>query len=367
MKFLLMSPKNRTVYNFRGDLVKEIIAAGYEVVVTGPNMDDVDKIEELGARFECIPLNKSGLNPIHDLTYTKKLYDLIKREQPEISLSYTIKPVIYGTIAAKLAGVKNIYSMITGVGYAFTSKTAKAKLIKFVVSLLYKISLKFNSLVIFQNKDNQNLFVSSNIVEKKKTRIVNGSGVNMDRFSPTPYPEELTFFMLSRALYSKGIREYLKAAKIIKNKYPEVKFMWLGAIENQIDSIKKEDLKPYIEQSIIEHYGETNDVRQYYAQSSVFVLPSYAEGTPRTVLEAMAMSRPIITTDAPGCRETILNGENGFLVEIGNVEELVEKMEWFIHNKEMIPQMGNKSLEYCQEKFEVGKINSNMLKIMNMR
>lgn len=367
MKFLLMSPKNRTVYNFRGDLVKEIIAAGYEVIVTGPNMDDVDKIEELGARFECIPLNKSGLNPIHDLKYIKKLYDLIKREQPQISLGYTIKPVIYGSIASKLAGVKNIYSMITGVGYAFTSKTTKAKLIKFVVSLLYKISLKFNNLIIFQNKDNKELFVSSNIVEKKKTRIVNGSGVNMGQFSPTSYPENLTFFMLSRALHSKGIREYLEAAKILKNKYPEVKFVWLGAVESQQDSIKKEDLKPYIEQGIIEHHGETDDVRKYYAQSSVFVLPSYAEGTPRTVLEAMAMARPIITTDAPGCRETVLNGENGFLVEVGNVEELARKIEWFIHNKEMIPQMGKKSLVYCQEKFEVDKINSNMLEIMNIR
>ena len=173
--------------------------------------------------------------------------------------------------------------------------------------------------------------------------------------------------MLSRALYSKGIREYLEAAKIIKHKYPEVKFMWLGAVENQQDSVKEEDLKPYIEQGIIEHHGETDDVRKYYTQSSVFVLPSYAEGTPRTVLEAMAMARPIITTDAPGCRETVLNGENGFLAEVGNVEELAEKMEWFIHNKKMIPQMGNKSLKYCQEKFEVDKINKNMLEIMNIR
>lgn len=367
MKILLISPKNRTVYNFRGDLVKEIISEGHEVIVTGPNLDDIEKIEGLGAQFKCIPLNKSGLNILEDLKYIKKLYQLIKEEEPTITLGYTIKPVIYGSIAAKLAGVENIYSMITGIGYVFTSKTIKAKIIKFIVSILYKISLELNTLVIFQNKDNQQEFVLSNIVKKEKTRIVNGSGVNMQRFSPTSYPKELTFFMLSRALHSKGIREYLEASKSIKRKYPEVNFMWLGAVENMQDSIKKEDLKPYIDKGIIKHFGETNDVRKYYAQSSVFVLPSYAEGIPRTVLEAMAMARPIITTDAPGCRETILNGENGFLVDVKNIEDLEEKMEWFIHNKKKIPQMGNQSLEYCREKFEVNKINSQMLNIMNLR
>lgn len=367
MKFVLISPKNRTVYNFRGDLIKEIISEGYEVIVTGPNMDNVEKIEELGARFEHIPLNKSGLNFFEDFQYFIKMYRLLKREKPDITLSYTIKPIVYGAIAAKFAGIKNIYSMVTGVGYVFTSEKLKVKILKIIVSILYKVSLLFNNLVIFQNKDNRDEFVDLNIVEEEKTRIVNGSGVNMEHFRPTIYPKKLTFFMLSRVLYSKGIREYLAAAKNIKEKYPEIEFMLLGAVEDMQDSMSKKDLEPYIEKDIITYYGETNDVRKYYTKSSVFVLPSYAEGTPRTVLEAMAMARPIITTDAPGCRETVRDGENGFLVKVGDVEELEDRMEWFIKNQNEIPKMGEYSLEYCAKKFDINKVNSQMLKYLNIR
>lgn len=367
MKFILISPKNRTAYNFRGDLIKDIISAGYEVVVTGPNKDNIEHILKLGARFEEVPLDRSGLNILNDLKYLKKLYQLIKKEQPDVTLGYTIKPVIYGSLAARFAGVSNIYSMITGKGYVYASNDFKAKILKFFISFLYKISFKGNKQVIFQNKDDRDEFVELGIIETAKTSIVNGSGVNMNRFKPVGYPETLTFFMLSRVLYNKGIREYLEAAKNIKEKYPHVKFNLLGAVENIEDSMKMKELQPYIDNNIITYFGETHDVREYFSKSSVFVLPSYAgEGTPRTILEAMAMARPILTTDVPGCRETVREGKNGFLIEPRSIKELEEKMEWFVHNHEKIPEMGYESLEYCQTKFEISKVNSDMMTYMNL-
>ena len=362
-KFLLIAPKNRTVYNFRGDLIKSIQRQGYEVIVTGPNRDHLDKIEALGGRFFEISINKNGLNPFADLHYLWALKKLMRIEKPDVSLGYTIKPVIYGAIAAKMAGVKRINSMITGVGYLFTSQSVKVKLLRFFVSFLYRLGLKAADAVIFQNPDDRNEFIEYQLVNREKCFVVNGSGVNMDRFGKATFPDRITFFMLSRVMFSKGIREYLTAAEIVKKKYPDVRFMLLGAVEDIQDSLQREDLAPYIAEGVVDYYGETTDIRPYVEQCSVYVLPSYREGTPRTVLEAMAMGRPIITTDVPGCRETVENGKNGFLIPIKDVNSLVEKMEWFIQRPDQISVMGESSFELCKRKFDVSRVNKDMIKI----
>ena len=361
MKFILISPKNRTAYNFRGDLIKEIISKGYEVTVTGPNRDNVEKIEELGAKFVEIPMNKNGVNPLEDLKYQKALLKLFKEEKPDVTLGYTSKPVIYGAIAAKKAGVKHIVSMVTGAGYAFTAQSTKAKIIKAIMSFLYKRAFKAADTVIFQNTDDKSQFVSEGLIKEDKCKVVNGSGVNTERFHPLPFPERTTFFMLSRVMNSKGIREYLEAAREVKSQRPDTDFMLLGACEGIQDSIGPEELQKYIDDGIITHYGETEDVPPYYGKCSVYVLPSYREGTPRTVLEAMATARPVITTDAPGCRETVIDGKTGFLVPVKDAKALSEKMIWFADHPEKIEEMGKESLDYCLEKFEVGKVNRMML------
>ena len=360
MKFILVSPKNRTVYNFRGDLIKRIISQGYEVVVTGPNKIDVDKIEALGARFIEVPINKNGVNPLADLKYQKALTEIFRREKPDVVLGYTAKPVIYGSIAAKKAKVPHICAMVTGAGYAFTAKTAKAKLIKAIMSMLYKRAFRCADVAIFQNNDDKQQFVAEKLVKEEKCRLVNGSGVNTEKFPEAPYPEKTTFFMLSRVMYSKGIREYLEACSIVKEKYPQVRCMLLGACEGIQDSLSAEQLQPYIDQGIIEHFGETDRVADYYAQCSVYVLPSYREGTPRTVLEAMAMGRAVITTDAPGCRETVIDGKTGYLVPVQDGKAVAEKMIAFIEHPETIRQMGLESRAYCLVKFDVNKVNETM-------
>lgn len=366
MKFVLISPKNRTAYNFRGDLIKKIISCGYEVIVTGPNQDNVEKIEELGARFVEIPMNKNGVNPLHDVKYLLALKKLFKVEKPDVTLGYTSKPVIYGSIAAKMAKVPHVAAMVTGAGYAFTAKTLKAKVIKFIMSVLYKTAFSVADVAIFQNSDDKDQFVKEKLVKDKKCALVNGSGVNTEKFTVAPLPEQITFFMLSRVMYSKGIREYLSAAEIVKSNHPEVRFMLLGACEGIQDSITPDVLQDYVDRGIIEHFGETDTVADYYKQCSVYVLPSYREGTPRTVLEAMAMGRPVITTDAPGCRETVIDGKTGFLVPVKDSEAVAQKMLEFINNPELIGQMGKESLKYCKDKFDVHKVNKDMCKYLKI-
>lgn len=367
MKFVLISPKNRTVYNFRGDLIKDIIEKGYEVVVIGPDMTDVEKIEALGARFIEIPMNKTGTSITADLRYFNRMYSIIKREKPDITLGYTVKPCTYGAMAARLAGVKNVNSMITGGGYTFTARTMKARALGIIVRVLYRFGLMASHHIIFQNRDDLNEFCTKGIANRKKCAMVNGSGVNIEYFSPVGLPATPSFFMLSRLLKSKGVREYLQAARALKKRHPEVRFYLLGKYEEDMqDAIDPEWIETYIKDGTVERFDETNDVRPYYAMCSAYVLPSYREGTPRTVLEAMAMGRAIITTDTNGCRETVKNGVNGYLVPVGSSRDVARQMNEMVENPELFAEMGRESRQYVEEKYAVDKVNADMLRIMGI-
>lgn len=367
MKIIFVSPKNRTVYNFRGDLIKEIIAEGWEVVVTGPDETDVDKITELGARFVKIPMEKTGVNARSDLKYIFALRKLFKKEKPDVTFGYTVKPVVYGAIAAKLAGVKNRYSMVEGLGYIFTANTRKAKLIRPIVKTLYRMGFACSKKVIFINPDDFKDLTAMKLLSKKKGCLVNGAGVNIEHFSREALPEEPVFFMLSRALISKGVRVFLEAAEIVHKRYPDTRMMLLGEIDESMhDSLKKEEVQKYVDMGAIEYYPEHPDVRVYYRQCSVFVLPSYREGVPRTTQEAMAMGRPVITTDAPGCRETVVDGKTGFFVPTGDSQALADAMCKFIEDPSLIKTMGEESYKYCCERFDVRKVNADMKKYLGI-
>lgn len=366
-KFILISPKNRTVYNFRGDLIKEIIAKGYEVVVTGPDQTDVDRIEALGARFHEIPMNKTGTSVVADLKYCSALTKFLKEEKPDATLGYTIKPDVYGAIAAKRAGVKKTTSLVTGGGYTFIATSLKARALGMIVRTLYRIGFSQADKVIFQNQDDLKEFIERGLVKREKCGFVNGSGINLDHFQVEPLPEQPVFFMLSRLLKSKGVGEYLEASRIVKQKHPEARFLLLGKYETAMqDALDRDYVEGFIREGIIERFEETSDVRPYYALSSVYVLPSYREGTPRTVLEAMAMGRPIITTDTQGCRETVKDGVNGFLVPIKDAQAVADKMLWFIEHPDKTEDMGHASFCYAKEKFDVNKVNEEMFRLMEL-
>ena len=367
-KFVLISPKNRSAYNFRGDLIKEIQAKGYDVVVTGPNKEGVDKIEALRAKFIEVPVNKNGTNPFADISYCLKLRRILKNEKADAILGYTIKPVIYGSIAGLLAGVKNRTAMVTGAGYLFASSSFKAKVIRAISFMLYRMGLGAAHKVIFQNIDDLNEFVEHKLVKREKCFVVNGSGVNMSKYTPAPYPEIPSFFFLGRLVHSKGGLDFAKAAKIVKVQCPKARFMILGKLEKGLpDAIQPEELMPFVDDGTVELFPETDNIPQYYAMTSVFVLPTaYREGTPRVILEAMASARAIITTNTPGCKETVVEGENGYFVKPHNPEELAERMSYFIEHRESVVEFGQKSYDICKNKYEVSIINRNMLEIMGV-
>lgn len=366
-KFVLISPKNRTVWNFRGDLVREIVARGYGVVVTGPDQTDVDRIEALGARFVEIPMNKTGTSVAGDLQYCAALAQFLRQEKPDVTLGYTIKPVVYGALAAELAGVQNINSLITGGGYTFTADSLKAHALGALVRQLYRMGLRRADHVIFQNPDDLAEFCDRGLAPCSRSTYVHGSGVNLEHYEPAPLPQKMTFFMLSRLLKSKGVREYLEAARIVKARHPEVRFVLLGKYEASMqDAVDRDWVEGFIADGVVERLDETSDVRPYYADCSVYVLPSYREGTPRTVLEAMAMGRPIITCDTQGCRETVEEGQNGFLVPVRDAGAVAERMEWFIEHPECVATMGTASLDLVRHKFDVRKVNADMLRIMGI-
>ncbi|NLB55218.1 MAG: glycosyltransferase family 4 protein, partial [Lentisphaerae bacterium] len=348
------------------DLIRDLILQGHKVVAASPDDQYKDDVIELGATFIKTSASRNGLSPLNDVGFCIELVRIVKRERIDMVFSSTIKQVIYGSIAARLGRVDAIHALITGLGYIFVSRGLKARLIGSVGRALYKFSLKFCSTVIFQNPDDKNTFVQLGLVDESKCAVVNGSGVNLNRFRPSKITNRNKFLCISRLVIDKGVREYLEAAKTVKGLHEDVEFHLVGGLDSNPNSLPKEELLAYIEGGYIEYHGPQTDVRPFLIECFVYVLPSYSEGTPRTVLEAMATGRAILTTDAPGCRETVVDGVNGFLVPVRNVEELVRRMLWMLKNPERCISMGNESLRIARAKYDVNKVNQELLRLMGL-
>ena len=365
MKILVVSAKNKTVFNFRGDLIKDMIDKGNEVYVTGPNQDFIDDIMALGVKqFIEIPSVKDNTSIKNDLKYFKLLKSAIREVRPDIVFSYNIKPVIYGSMAARSIKVQHIYAMVTGLGRVYAKSDFKTKIIRIITKVLYKKAFKACDNIIFQNGDDIEQLVKEGYLPKEKTAIVNGSGVNMNRFKKTGIPELPVFLMVSRIIKEKGVIEFCEAARILKKTHPEAKCILLGGFDSSIGALKVEDIQEYIDDGSIQLPGEVKDPVSFYDKASVFVLPSYyREGLPRTILEAMACGRPVITTNWIGCREAIDDGVNGYLVPIKDPYSLAEKMNIMCVQKKA-QEMGDNAFDICKEKYEVSIINHQMKKIM---
>jgi glycosyltransferase involved in cell wall biosynthesis len=362
-KILIIASLAKSLINFRLDLLQELQAHGFEVVTCAGD-DDSSVVESLAKQSVChhkISLSNTKINPFKDLSDCWRLVKFIKRQNPDIVLSYTIKPVIYGSLAGWLAGVRNICSMVTGLGYVFLNNSLKGKIIRFFVRFLYRRSLCFNQAVFFQNPEDSKLFVDNRLVNKKQVCQINGSGVNIHQFCTRPLPKQCSFLLIARLIRDKGIYEYIAAARQIKKHYPSICFKLVGWIDSNPASLQQSALDAWSKEGVIEYLGRLTDVRPAIESCSVYVLPSYREGTPRSVLEAMAMGRPIITTDVPGCRETVVDGVNGFLVPARNVDKLVSTMEQFILNPDLIVSMGEESVKIAKEKYDVRKVNQVIL------
>jgi glycosyltransferase involved in cell wall biosynthesis len=257
--------------------------------------------------------------------------------------------------------------MIEGLGYAFGGVSWQKRPVGLIVRNLYRMALKFSAGVFFLNPDDRDLFLKLGLIPREvKTTLLNGIGVDLDWYSPCVLPDRPVFLLIARLLVDKGLREYYQAAKQLKSRYPQARFLLAGDLDENPMCIRAKELETWRLDGAIEYLGHLDDVRPAFAAARVYVLPSYREGTPRTVLEAMAMGRPIVTTDAPGCRETVVEGRNGFLVPVRDVEALAVAMERFILEPELAERMGKESLAIAREKYDVHKINAVIMRVMGV-
>ncbi|MCG8147761.1 glycosyltransferase family 4 protein [Moraxella sp. PS-22] len=376
MKIILLGTIASSLYTFRKDLILSLVNKGYTVYAFTSDSDKVElaKIAQLGAIPTHYELSRGGLNPYEDLSNTISLYQKIKKIQPDIVLSYFIKPVIYGTLAAKLAKVPKKIAMIEGLGFAFTEQpegySKKAKIVQRVQVALFKLALPFADKIIFLNPDDVSDLLCKHNIPVRHYEVLGGIGLKLSDYPHQPVNpknDETNFLFIGRLLKEKGIFDFIEAAKIVKQRYPNAKFTVLGRTDaDNPGALHADQVQELVATGVIDYPGQVANVVDWITNGDVFVLPSYREGVPRSTQEAMAVGRAVITTDVPGCRETVIDGKNGFIVPKWNPQALAEKMVHFIENPEQIQVMGEESYKIAQEKFDAHKVNERLLKILGV-
>lgn len=370
MRVLIIGAYPNSIIGFRGQLIKKFVDSGHQVLVMTAIADQsvIVEVNNIGAEFLAYDVQRNGLNPIEDIRTCWQLAKAIREYKPNKILAYTIKPVIWGGLAAKLVSKADFYALITGLGYAFTKGSFLRNIVNTIVKYLYRFTLWNAKGIVFQNEDNKQVFIKERIVSRLKTHRVFGSGVNLTHFAHTPLPKgDTTFLLIARLLGDKGIREFIAAARLVKQQYPETIFQLLGPEDSSPDRIPMSEVRKAEEEGVIQYLGETKNVLPYLANCHVFTLPSYHEGLPRTVLEAMAVGRPILTTNTCGCRDTIINNQNGFLVPIKDEIALASKMVWFIENRPFWEGMADASRKFATQLFDVEQVNSEISEIMGLK
>ncbi|MCL2122839.1 MAG: glycosyltransferase family 4 protein [Desulfovibrionaceae bacterium] len=370
MHIVLLGNTSRGLVNFWSVLMESLRAAGCRVTVFAPagDADADDAIRDAGAALHHYPLDRKGLNPVRDMATLTVLHRLFRREKPDMLFCYTIKPVIYGCLAARLAGVRRRFAAITGLGYMFEADSAIKKVLMKLASLLYRLALLGASAVFFQNREDKEVFEEAGIVTPAhRVELTRGTGVDTARFAPAPLPAGPPIFLLvGRLLEAKGLYEYAEAARMLKARHPKARFQLLGPAEQGFGAVPLESVQNWEREGILEYLGETRDVRPYLAAASVIVLPSWREGTPCAVMEGMSMGRPAVVTDAPGCREVVFNCINGYVAPLREPQALAEAMERLILHPEDIISMGAASRRIAMEKFDARKAAAHIMGVMGL-
>ena len=315
------------ILNFRRGLIEALAAKGWAVVIATPEGKARDDASGMAADYRKLPMERSGVNPFADALLTIRFRTLMGAVRPRAFLSFTIKPNIYGAIAARLTGVPSIAN-VSGLGTAFI----RGGLFSDFVGILYRLAFAKSHVVFFQNPDDRELFLSRGIVDRERTRLLPGSGIDLERFSPAPPLASTapTFLFIGRLLADKGVREFVDAAKITRVQFPDARFQILGGLdpENRT-AISERELKEWIADGAVEYLGAAEDVRPFTAAADAVVLPSYREGLPRSLLEGGAMARPLIAADVPGCRQIVQDGVTGLLCQVRSASSLAGAMARF--------------------------------------
>ncbi|OED36850.1 hypothetical protein AB833_25930 [Chromatiales bacterium (ex Bugula neritina AB1)] len=361
----------QSLTNFRGDLIYSLQNLGHNVyaLAGGEDPQFTDELENNGVKFVSYPIKRTRLNPFADLHTLIFLRRWFIKNNIDFVFSYTAKPIIWGGIAARFAGVKYFHAMVTGLGRQFDSENFKQKLVSFVVKNLYRISLTHASTVTFQNVDDLDFFVDNHLTSNSKTHRVNGSGVDLRKYSSTNTPTDpFVFLTVGRLLASKGFREFVGAADIVSKKYPNAHFRIVGMQEQGSDAIPQDEIESWNKRPYINYVGQTKDTISELASCSVFVLATYLrEGVPRTILEAMASGRAVITTNTVGCRDAVAHSVNGLLFEPKDTTALADAMIFLIEHPDTLQSMASNASRLAEEKYDVNKVNSHMLSIMGLQ
>lgn len=361
-KIVMVGNTTWSMIKFRKGLIKKLIELNYEITIVSPFDKHVLEIKELGCNYIDINIDNKGSNPIKDIKLIFELKKIYLNIKPDLIIHYTIKPNIYGTIASKLAGI-NSFAVVTGLGYTFINNTLVSKIAK----LLYRFSFKFSEKVFFINNDDKNEFINNQLVIKSKINILPSEGINTSFFSNnsnnTGNISNISFLLIARMLWDKGVGEYVDAANILKEKYPNVVFGLLGYLDSDNPkAITKKQMNEWESYCNIKFYGSTDNVKYFISKSDCIVLPSYREGISMTLMESASLSKPLIATNVPGCKDLIDDGINGFLCEVKNAEDLANKMEKMINlNLEERISMGKAGREKMIKEFDESIVISKYL------
>ena len=357
------------LFNFRLGLIRSLLEHGYEVSTLSPEDKSSVNLHDAGCRHIHLEMDNKGVNPLSDLMMKRRLSKIYNESSPDLIIHYTIKPVIYGSLAAAKLGIPFVNN-ITGLGTAFI----KQNWVTWLVKQLYRRSQKKAVFVFFQNADDKEFFSRRKLIpENVPQEIIPGTGIDTDHFQLSPYPAKnsVTFLLIARMLWDKGVGEFVEAARQIKTEFSDVRFQFLGFLDvKNRTAISHEQMQIWEEQGVIDYLGEADDVRPYIADVDCVVLPSYREGLPRTLLEAAAMGRPIIATDVTGCREVVDHGVNGYLCKARDANDLAEKMKDMIklsrNERQEMGLRGRKKMEReFDEKIIVQKIVDRIESFLN--
>lgn len=362
MKVLIALNSAWNLLNFRSGLIKALVADGHTVVLAAPADEHVPALVALGARFVDVPMNTHGTNPLTDLALLCRFIRLLQRERPDVLLAYTAKPNVYGSLAARWLGVP-VVNNIAGLGSVFI----KGGWLAGVLKGLYRLALARSHRVFFQNPDDLQLFLGHRLVASVQTALLPGSGVDLQKFRPAPLPclqstgpaqgadqQRFVFLLVARMLKDKGVEEYVHAARWLKPRHPQVECALLGFVDgDNPTAISAAQVQAWVSEGVVSYWGSSTDVRVQLAQADCVVLPSYREGTPRTLLEAAAMARPLLATDVAGCREVVHDGLNGLLCQPRDSQDLAQKMSRILALPEaQLQQMGHASRQLVEQRFD---------------
>ena len=364
MKILLFANTDWYLYNFRLALAQSLRARGDEVVLVSPGGAYAPRLQELGFRWVCFPLARRGLNPLVEISTILRLFKLYRREKPDLVHQFTIKCVLYGSLACHMLGIRATVNSVTGLGYVFMEDRGARHWLRGIIMLFYRLILR-RTWVIFQNPDDMEIFLENRLVDPRRMAIIRGSGVDNQRFQPTPEPGGIPVVILpARLLWDKGVGEFVEAARRLQADGLRARFVLVGDSDTENPAaVPVTRIQEWEEKGVIEWWGWHDDMEMVYAQAHIVCLPSYREGVPKTLIEAAACGRPIVASDVPGCREIVRPGENGLLVPVRDVASLAASLKQLIQDSELRSAMGICGRKIAKEEFSMDSVISQTLEI----